>query len=165
MNFHTNAINDNKATMNAPENTANNDKKGILEKTRDYIHQKVATDDQLLQEKPMSEQIKAKLPNNSKDAAETIDSTISAVMSDVKTKFNERLDEGTERAEQRKQKEQQSGPGVIGKKVEGVKSKLYEATKPPEVKTREEFREKPFAEKVQALAKNETTENLSEILA
>jgi hypothetical protein len=128
---------------------------GILDKTRDMIHEKVASDDQLLNEKPTPDQLREKMPNNQHEIAEAIDNTIDS----VKARFNERLDEGTERADNHKQ--ESSGPGLIG----GVKNKIYEATKAPDVKEREEFRDSSVTEKLGKLSSNETNESIMEVFS
>ena len=144
------------ATAKATETPAT--QKSVLAKSRDYIHQTVATEDQLMDEKPFSEQVKAKIPADTTEAAEKLDSTVSAMYNDVKEKFNERIDEGTKRMEKHEKDDGNTSSG-------GIKQKIYEATKSPEVKAREEFRQKPLMEKVSLLANNETRENVSEIFA
>ena len=128
--------------------------KGIFAKTRDYIHKKAATDEQLLNEKPFSDQIKTKIPSSTHEAAQKVD----GVIDDVKKKFAERLDEGTDRVPKHIQQTEAKEPGL-------VRSTLYEATKSPEVKQREEFREKPLMEQLSAMGNGQVNENLSEIFA
>ena len=127
----------------------------IIEKARDKIHEKVATDEQLLHEKPTPDQLREKMPRDTHEIAEAIDNTID----NVKQKFNERLDEGTEGGANHNKKEEDSGPGLVG----GIKNKIYEATKPPEVKQREEFREASFTEKLGKLSSNEANESVLEV--
>ena len=134
-----------------------NQQKNILEKTRDFIHQKVATEDQLLQEKPYSEQVLKTVPTTTDQVALKVDEDIQ----NTKKKFNERLDEGTDRVPKHIQKEQQESAGV----VHAVKNKINEATKSPDVKQREEFREKSLTEKIQDLSSGKTNENFSEIMS
>lgn len=138
--------------------------KSMIEKSRDYIHEKVATEEQLMKEKPFTEQMKAKIPADSKEAAEKIDSTYNAVASNVKEKFHElqeRVNEGTESMEQHKNetKESSSSNGL------GIKNKIYEATKSPEVKEREDFRQKPLKDKLATMADNKTNESIAEVFA
>ena len=143
------------STVKATETPSN---RGVIAKSRDYIHEKVATEEQLLNEKPFSEQVMAKMPADTKEAAEKLDSTVSAVYNDVKEKFNERIDEGTKRMEKHKDTDSSSTGG-------GITRKIYEATKSPEVKAREEFRQKPIMDKLSMLANNETKEGVTEIFA
>ena len=145
--------------MNTNANSTSNSateqqQKGILAKTRDYIHEKAATDQQLMKEKPYVEQIKSSIPTSTDEAAKKLDDTVG----DIKKKFNERLDEGTDRVPKHLQKAEEQKPGLI-------RTKLYEATKSPEVKQREEFRQKPVMEQLSALSSGDTNENFSEILA
>lgn len=125
--------------------------KNVIEKSRDFIHEKTGTEEQLLKEKPMHEQISAKMPNSTKEAAEKLEATVKNTVDDVKTKLNERLDEGTERAAEHQQQQKDDHPS--GQNV--ITQKIFEATKSPEVKEREEFRQKPFVEKVKDIAKQD----------
>ena len=147
MNTNTNSAATNTAT-------AAEQQKGIFAKTRDFIHEKTATDQQLMNEKPYVEQIKSSLPGSTDEAAQKFD----AAVGDIKKKFTERLDEGTDRVPKHVQKAEEKQPGL-------VRTKLYEATKSPEVKQREEFRQKPIMEQLSAMSNGTTNENFSEILA
>lgn len=139
---------------NSSATTATEQQKGIFAKTRDLIHEKVATNQQLMSEKPYVEQVKSSIPGSTDEAVQKFD----AAVGDVKKKFTERLDEGTDRVPKHIQKAEERQPGL-------VRTKLYEATKSPEVKQREEFRQKPIMEQLSAMSSGTTDENFTEILA
>lgn len=119
---------------------ADNKNESIKEKARDFIHEKVAKDEELQNERPPDQKFVDSIPVNTHEVAEVIDNS----MADVKQKFTERLDEGTER-EKRHQEEQNLNP--VQEKLKNARETIYEKTKPPDVKDREKFQDASFTEK------------------
>lgn len=94
-----------------------NDNKGILESAREMIHEKVATDKQLYQEKSFTEKIKASIPSDGKEAVGMLGSAFSAEDDATSKNTTNQMD---------------IAPNVIPQAFkETVQEKLYEATKPP----------------------------------
>lgn len=120
-------------------NSSRNEK-GALEKAREKIHEKVATDEELLDEKPPLERVKAKMPTNTHEVAEAIGNSWDS----VREKYRAGR-EGTEREEQKKKQTEPQGV------IEPIRRKIYEATKSPDVKDRQEFEREPVADKIRDL--------------
>ena len=91
------------------------DNKGILESAREIIHEKVATDEQLYQEKSFTEKIKDSIPCDTKEAVDMLGSAFSADATS-KTTTNQ----------------MDLAPSVIPQTFKAtVQEKISEATKPP----------------------------------
>lgn len=112
--------------------------KGLLEKTREIIHMNVATDEELMKEKPALDRLKANMPSSAKEAIDMAKNTL--------LKDNTKKEQ--ENAETYSPFEHEKGDG---RPIEAVRSKLYEVTKSAEVKEREEFENKPLKERIQHL--------------
>lgn len=120
--------------------------KAIIEKSRDYIHRKVATEEQLLHEKPLRKQLKEKIPTNPIEVEEKIGTSIYKVMVDIKQTLNE--EQETPRTAPMPPKESNSN-GPIQATKRRITNAIYEATKSSEVRKREEFLKKPLEDKLQ----------------
>ena len=137
------AINDNSNT--------NTNQQGIFDQARDFVHEKVATDEQLQQEKPMDKKIQEAIPKDPKDAVDKVGNVLQNTKQDIQEKFNERLDEGTERAQKQHEQQQADSQNVL----DSLQDKVYEATKSPSVQEREEFQQADLTEKLDMLQSKE----------
>jgi len=129
---------------------ATDDSKGLFDKARDYVHEKVATDEQLQKEKPMDERIQDAMPKSTDDAANKVGEAFNKAKEDFKERFDERLNEGKE---QSSKENNQDSPGILN----DAKDKIYDATKSPDVKDREKFRQADIGEKIN-IVKNDMKE-------
>lgn len=121
-----------------------NENQNIVDKARDFVHEKVATKEQLQKEKPMDEKVKDAIPKDTQDLTNKVGNVLQNTKNDIKERFNERLDEGTEREQQRNQDDR----NMLQKKVDNVKDKVYDATKSPSLKEREEFQQADLMKKL-----------------
>ena len=121
------------------EYTSNNESnKGLLEKARESIHKTVATDEELMQEKPALDRLKASLPSSAKEAVDMAKNTLST----------NGTKDGQENSETYTPFENEKGDGHP---IEAARSKLYEATKSADVKERQEFENKSLKDRIQHL--------------
>ena len=143
-------------TKEQSEQTDKSRDKGLLEKARESIHKKVATDEELMQEKPALDRLKASMPSSAKEAVDMAKNTLST----NGTKDDQENDEAYSPFENEK---------GDGHPIEAARSKLYEATKSADVKERQEFENKSLKERIQHLhekgcgAQKET--NVAELLS
>lgn len=137
---------------NEEESSKSQQQGGLMEKVRDTIHEKVATKEQLYDEKPRVEKLKETMPSDTKEAVDMAKSGVTSAIDDVKEKFNERIDEGTPREQlHHENKKDGSDKGLLQKQIGEVKNSIYEATKSPDVKEREEFEKMPIVDRLKHL--------------
>ena len=129
----------------------------LLDKARDYVHKKVATEKQLQQEKPIDQKVKEALPNDMQDAVNKTGSVLGNVKNDVVQKFNERVDEGTERA-QRHKEDPEGSKGPIGQ----LKDKIYDNTKSQSLQDREQFQQADLMGKLHMMQNMNTNEKVKD---
>lgn len=125
---------------------SDNDNNGIVDKTREFIHETVKTDEQRQAEKPIMEKIKDKVPSNAEEAGAGVGGAIDGVVNDFTTKFQERLDEDRPEGEKLAHKDEKN-KGLLGAtqdKIKDVRETIYDKTKSEE----EKRMDKPFLERV-----------------
>ena len=132
--------------------TSSENNNNIIEQARDFIHEKVATDEQLQQEKPIDQKIQDAIPSDPQDAVNRVSNAAKNVTQDIQDRFNKRLDEGTDRAG----KKQEITRSVL---MDRMREKAYEATKSPEVQQREAFNQASIPEKMNILQEKEDEKN------
>ena len=104
-----------------------NQNKGILEKVRDKIHEKVATDEQLYEEKSFPEKVGDSMPSDVKEASDLLGSAFSQADEPSKKTSTNQMD---------------LAPDVIPKTFKSaIRNQLYETTKSPSSKTQEDFQQ------------------------
>ena len=136
--------------------------KSLLQKARENIHEKVATDEQLHQEKPPFKQFQDSLPQDGQEAVDMAKSGVENAVQDMKNKFNERIDEGTERAQ--KHQDTGSDKNILQQQVDSARNAIYEATKSEKVKEREEMANKDFCDRLEYLKKKGASDKSEPIL-
>jgi uncharacterized caspase-like protein len=118
---------------------------GILDKTRQFIHEKVKTpelrEEERQQNMTFTDKIAESLPDSPSQAVDMARDSFHAAVEDVKKNFNDRLEEGkqddnriqhnTDSADQ-KEKKSSFQP------IKGLREKIYDATKSEEERKAEE---------------------------
>lgn len=148
-----------KKNMTISGRTNTEDNGSLLDHARDYIHEKVKTQEQRDAERPVTEKIKDNFPNSAEDAGSTLGKKIDNIATDFKEKFNERLDEGTERAQQHTDETKREedfnvftdAAHASKEKIHDVRESIFDATKTPAEKDQEAFLEKPLHEKLKEM--------------
>ena len=131
------------AISNDNHNTHDN----LLDMARDYVHETVATDEQLQKEKPIDQKVKEAVPNSMDDAVNKASNVVNNVKEDFTQKFNERIDEGTDRVQQHKDNTNNNNNGPMSQ----LQDKIYEHTKSPSLKEREQFEQADLQGKLQMM--------------
>lgn len=136
-------------------NNSNNDKDhNILDQTREFIHETVKTQERREQEKPLTEKVKEKMPDSAEEAGADVGKFFDDLGTSAKKKFNQRVDEGTEReksGENEKEEEDQEKKNIVDatkEKIHDIRETVYDATKSKEEKEAEEEAEKPLVDKI-----------------
>lgn len=131
----------------------NDNNKNIVDKARDFVHEKVAKDEELRQERPVDEKLMDKVPKDTQELGSKVAQTARNAKDNLKEKFNERLDEGTEREKNHEQNQNTEQNPVL----ETARKTLYEKTKSPETKEREDYEQAPLTEKIEKLKGDHVT--------
>lgn len=129
----------------------------LLGKAREYVHKNVATEEQLQQEKPIDQKAKEAVPNDMNDAVDKAGSVLGIMKDDVVQRFNERIDEGTKRAERHKEEpEGTKGP------ISQLQDKIYENTKSPSLRDREQFQQADLMGKLDMMQNMDANEKVQD---
>ena len=138
---------------NSQQSSSNNS--SILRSAREYIHEKVKTDEIREAEKSPFEKVKESLPSSVHEAGEKAKGAVDSGVQSFKDGFQERLNENSagdkirDSSTEPSMNEQQPGPiskakdATLGT-VTNLREKIYDATKSAEERKAEEEAKKPL---------------------